>query len=126
MSRRRNENLSNESEEIQNAVLDELVNNDVKSEETLEDNKINNINENEKEQEVKPELNEVQTEVPEIIVGSRVKINNEIGHDMLGKRIHNGVKNYVYTVKAVRPDDYCTIECLACQFTLAKSDLSLQ
>ena len=34
MSRRRNENLSNESEEIQNAVLDELVNNDVKSEET--------------------------------------------------------------------------------------------
>ena len=46
MSRRRNENLSNESEEIQNAVLDELVNNDVKSEETLEDNKINNINEN--------------------------------------------------------------------------------
>ena len=126
MSRRRNENLSNEPKEIQNAVPNELVNNDVKSEETLEDNKINNINEDKKEQDVKPELSEVQTEVPEIIVGSRVKINKEIGHDMLGRRIHNGIKNYVYTVKAVRPDNYCTIECLAYQFTLAKSDLSLQ
>ena len=126
MSRRRNENLSNEPKEIQNAVLNESVNNDVKSEETLEDNKINNINEDKKEQDVKPELSEVQTEVPEIIVGSRVKINKEIGHDMLGRRIHNGIKNYVYTVKAVRPDNYCTIECLAYQFTLAKSDLSLQ
>lgn len=126
MSRRRNENLSNEPKEIQNVVLNESVNNDVKSEETLEDNKINNINEDKKEQDVKPELSEVQTEVPEIIVGSRVKINKEIGHDMLGRRIHNGIKNYVYTVKAVRPDNYCTIECLAYQFTLAKSDLSLQ
>ena len=61
----------------------------------------------------------------EITVKSRVKIKSGVENDMLGRRIHNGIKNYVYTVLAVRNDGYCTIECLTYVFTLSKDNLIL-
>ena len=62
---------------------------------------------------------------PAIQMGSRVKIKSGVSSDMMGRRIHNGIKNYVYTVLAVRSDDYCTIECLTYVLTLHKNDLIL-
>lgn len=57
-----------------------------------------------------------------IKVGDRVKINN-IGMDTVGRRIHLGVKNYVYTVKNIRPDGIACIECLTHIFNVKVSDL---
>ena len=70
-------------------------------------------------------LSQVASEEPTLQIGSKVKINPAIGNDMVGRRIHNGIKNYVYTVKTVRDDGYCTIECLTYVFTLHKNDLNL-
>lgn len=64
-------------------------------------------------------------EEPTIQKGSRVKIKPGIANDIMGRRIHNGIKNYVYTVLAVRTDGYCTIECLTYVFTLPSKDLDL-
>lgn len=132
MTKRRNENLSQEPENVQNKLLDELMNNDVKSENTSENNINNNINVEKQTSEKNVALgNQAKTAtmdepVNEIVVGSKVKLKEHVGHDMLGKRIHNGIKNYVYTVKLIRPDNYCLIECMAYQFTIAKADLDLQ
>ena len=70
-------------------------------------------------------LSQIVNEEPAIVIGSRVKINPSVGNDIVGRRIHNGIKNYVYTVKVVRDDGYCTIECLTYIFTLHKKDLNL-
>lgn len=66
-------------------------------------------------------------EEKEIIVnvGDKVKINPDVSNDMLGRRIHNGVKNYQYTIKNVRPDGYCTLECLTHVFTLNKNEFTV-
>ena len=58
-----------------------------------------------------------------INVGDRVKIKSDVSNDMLGRRIHNGIKNYNYTVKVVRPDNYLIIECLTYVFTLHKDEV---
>ena len=73
----------------------------------------------------------LEVKVPEVKVektlkvGDRVKVNKEIDSDILGRRIHNGIKNYLYTVKNVREDGYVTIECLTYIFTLPVKDLVL-
>jgi len=66
---------------------------------------------------------EVEEQKEELKVGDRVKINPNIGNDIVGRRIHNGIKNYLYTVKNIRDDGYVTIECLTYVFTLNKKDL---
>ena len=58
-----------------------------------------------------------------INVGDRVKIKSDVSNDMLGRRIHNGIKNYNYTVKVARPDNYLIIECLTYIFTLHKDEV---
>lgn len=128
MSRRNEAKLHNSENNIkEDKNISE--NNEIKSEETLENKEINNIKENENTSESKSGLQAetiVMDEPVGIVVGSRVKVKKDVGNDMLGKRIHNGIKNYVYTVKVVRPDGYCTIECMAYQFTLSKEQLDLQ
>lgn len=73
------------------------------------------------------ETNSEPSQVEEITIeiGSKVKIRPDIPNDIMGRRIHNGIKNYVYTVLAVRTDKYCTIECLTYVFTLHQKDLIL-
>lgn len=104
------ENLDTNVEEVQDELSEE-VSNDSKNDiqEPKEDNQVN--------QENKEESKEI------INIGSRVKINPELSNDIVGRRIHSGLKNYVYTVKAVRPDGYATVECMTYVFTVAKSDL---
>lgn len=70
-------------------------------------------------------LSQVISEEPILQIGSRVKINPNVSNDIVGRRIHNGIKNYAYTVKVVREDGYCTIECLTYVFTLHKNDLTI-
>lgn len=132
--RKSNETLSQETPEVQEALLSELTASSEKpvvidmTEEKIEE-PIQNMHL--EVQETKPEdLKEIQEEVKKIEeitnairVGDRVKIKPEVGNDIVGRRIHNGIKNYLYTVKAVRNDGYITIECLTYVFTLSNKDL---
>lgn len=107
-----NETLSNETEEVQNGLLEEIL-----------DNSKNDIQEPTENNQVDIQDNKEQKEI--IHIGSRVKVKPDLSNDVIGRRIHAGLKNYVYTVKAVRPDDYVTIECMTYNFTVAKSDVIL-
>ena len=127
------ETLSRETPQVQEKILSELFGTDVDKKE------IEEVKEEVRE-EVKEEVKEeVREEIPEEVKEEikeevkeeglkpkdRVKINPEIGNDILGRRIHNGIKNYLYTVKNVRADVYVTIECLTYIFTLPAKDLTL-
>ena len=62
-------------------------------------------------------------EVINLKIGDRVRIKEGIGNDMLGRRIHNGIRNYLYKIINIRNDGYCTITCLTHTFTLKLSQL---
>lgn len=93
----------------------------------MEENAENTENIENVEENISSEIKEIHMDEPveteDIIkVGDRVKINN-IGMDTVGRRIHLGVKNYVYTVKNIRPDGIACIECLTHVFNVKVSDL---
>lgn len=116
-----NETLSQETPEVQEAVLKDLV-----GETTATDSEPVTVDMSKEEppKEVQNMHVEVKEEKDEgLKVGDRVKIKPEVGNDIVGRRIHNGIKNYLYTVKNVRDDGYVTIECLTYIFTLNKKDL---
>lgn len=116
-----NETLSQETSEVQEAVLKDLV-----GETTATDSEPVTVDMSKEElpKEVQNMHVEVKKEKDEgLKVGDRVKIKPEVGNDIVGRRIHNGIKNYLYTVKNVRDDGYVTIECLTYIFTLNKKDL---
>lgn len=73
--------------------------------------------------EITPETKIIETE-PEIKENDYVKINADVSNDMLGRRIHSGIKNYNYRVKLVRPDNYLVIECLTYTFILFKTEVT--
>lgn len=76
-------------------------------------------------EEVVEKVEEVaKAEATPIKIGDHVKINNDIEYDMFGKRIHNGIKNYNYTVKLVRVDGYLVVECLTHSFVIKQSDVT--
>lgn len=68
-------------------------------------------------------VSEDTVETTEISVGDKVKVSPHVTSDIVGKSIHNGIRNYTYVVKVVRPDDYCVINCLAYTFTVYKDNL---
>ena len=68
-------------------------------------------------------VEEVKEVVKPIVVGDFVKIKPDVFNDMLGKHIHNGIKNYNYKVKLVRVDGYLVIECLAYSFVLKPEEV---
>lgn len=116
-----NETLSQETPEVQEAVLKDLV-----GETTVTDSEPVTVDMS--KEELPKEVQNMHVEVKEekdegLKVGDRVKIKPEVGNDIVGRRIHNGIKNYLYTVKNVRDDGYVTIECLTYIFTLNKKDL---
>jgi hypothetical protein len=116
-----NEHLSQETPEVQEKLLDEILNteenqeNDVSNQEILGNNQDNLLN----------EIDEVIMEEPvdTFNVGDKVKLKPGVGNDMVGRRIHNGVKNYVYTVHNVRSDGYIGIECLTHYFIVSRDDI---
>ena len=55
--------------------------------------------------------------------GDRVKIKPGIGFDIMGHRIHNGIRNYVYTVRLQRDDNMVIIECLTIILTMKPEDI---
>ena len=114
-----NENLSQESKEVQDKLLKEITDNnqdnDVEPGKEILENQDNLSNEENKE--------DMEEPVNDIVKGDRVKINPKLSNDMLGRRIHNGVKNYVYKVLIVRSDGFCSIECLTHVFCVHKNNL---
>lgn len=102
-----NETLSQETPEVQEKVLEDLLGNQAKEVFIEEPAPV----EPAEEDVLKP--------------GDRVKIKPDVGSDIVGRRIHNGIKNYLYTVKNVRDDGYVNIECLTYVFTLHKKDLDI-
>jgi hypothetical protein len=136
-----NETLSKETEQVQEAVLKDLV-----SEEDTPRKKDIPDADNSVGAEVKTliveepvDLNKVKAEAEkaeaerrkaleverkEIRVGDRVKIKPNVETDTLGRRIHNGIRNYTYNVLAVRPDGFISIECLTYAFLVRKDQVS--
>ena len=131
-----NENLSKETEKVQETVLKDLMNEDVNNSveakvETMTSEKPIDLNEVKAEAEraeqarkkvVEKEIKEVKTN--ELKVGDKVKIKSNVETDMLGRRIHNGIRNYTYNVLAVRPDDFISIECLTYAFLVKKDQVN--
>lgn len=100
------------------------VNEEVQNEEKLDEvqNDLHNdIQEPKENNQVNPGDKETKQEI--INIGSRVKVKPELSNDILGRRVHAGLKNYVYTVINIRPDGYLIIKCLTYQFTVKKSDV---
>lgn len=138
-----NETLSKETEQVQEAVLKDLMSEDAINEITPEkaieaiDEGVEALSEPIVEEPV--DLNEVKAEAEraeaerrkaleaerkEIKVGDRVKIKPNVETDTLGRRIHNGIRNYTYNVLAVRPDGFISIECLTYAFLVRKDQVN--
>lgn len=134
MSRRRNTENSNEQENvIPNNETENTSEVNTETTEPIEENKEIGLEAKEvvMDEPVTPE--EVTAGLAQVVpgsekkfeVGAKVKIHKDVGTDIVGKRIHNGIKNYTYTIQAVRPDSFLTIGCMAYQFTVARKDVDL-
>lgn len=118
MARRRtsiikDETLSQETPEVQEKVLDELLEEPKKD---VENKEINISNKKQKDNVVEPRDNVFN-------INDKVKINSNIENDIMGRRIHNGLKNYTYRVLSVRIDGMLIVECLTHCFTLRPEDV---
>lgn len=133
-----NETLSKETEKVQETLLQDLVGEDATNEITPEkaieaiDKGVEALNE---PVEVKAEVKKAEVkkaekkEVPqpkkdELKVGDRVKLKSDVETDTLGRRIHNGIRNYTYTILAIRPDNFISIECLTYVFLVRKDQVN--
>ena len=105
---------------VNDEITDNTQENDVRPTEEIVENKDNLSNEPAEEIVEEP----VEETINDIAKGDRVKIDPTLSNDMLGRRIHNGVKNYVYTVLNVRPDGFCSVECLTHVFCVHKKHLT--
>ena len=141
-----NETLSKENEEVQEALLSDLTNSDTPTEKDISDAN-NSIGAEIKTLIVDEpvDLNEVKAEAEraeqarkkasetkvvqkpkkdELKVGDVVKLKSDVETDTLGRRIHNGIRNYTYRVLAVRPDGFISIECLTYAFLVRKDQVN--
>ena len=124
---RRRVNMLDESPEVQEKIIENIKNdnqeNEDKQGETLSNNKDNSSKKKNKSNKKEPgDL--TFTSTPEIFkIGDKVKIKPDVSNDMLGRRIHNGVKNYQYKIHNIRDDGYCTVICLTHCFTLKLTQL---
>lgn len=114
-----NETLSTENLEIQEELLKDLVDNQEKQVETgsNENNELNNLL-NEPAEDIMEELGKTNFKN-----GDRVKVKKDINTDTMGRRIHNGLKNYTYTIRTIRPDGVACIACLTHIFNVKLTDL---
>lgn len=112
---RKSETLSSETPEVQEALLGEILDNETPA--IVEDPEAGEI-----------EIKKVEIEKPvkdeDLKVGDKVKINKGVTVDTLGRRIHNGIRNYTYKVLNVRSDDYVSVECLTYAFLVHKTNLT--
>lgn len=119
MGRRRtldvDETLSQETPEVQEELLNEIINPEDKQDNEVEpgennENEMNNLS-------IEEESN------PEIKPGDYVKLNDDVKFDVVGRRIHAGIRNYNYRVLSVRIDGMIIIECLTHCFTVKPTDV---
>ena len=52
-----------------------------------------------------------------------VKLHSDVKFDLLGRRIHAGIRNYNYRVLSIRVDGMLVIECLTHCFTVQPTDV---
>ena len=116
-----NETLSTENPEIQEELLKDLVDNKENEDNpgSNENNELNNLSNEPVEDNVEEPVD------TDFKSGDKVKVNGNTNTDTMGRRIHNGLKNYVYTVRSVRPDGIACVECLTHVFNVKLVDLIL-
>lgn len=110
-----NETLSQEAPEVQEELLEEMI--------KPEDNQDNEVEPGEEQKEEMNNLSIEEEKVEDFKPGDRVKLHNDIKFDLLGRRIHNGIRNYHYRVLSVRIDGMLVIECLTHCFTVKPTDV---
>ena len=119
MGRRRtldvDETLSQETPEVQEELLNEIINPD--------DNKDNEVEQGENKENEMNNLSIEEESNPEIKPGDYVKLNDDVKFDVVGRRIHAGIRNYNYRVLSVRIDGMIIIECLTHCFTVKPTDV---
>ena len=124
-----NETLSKETE--QETVFKDLMSedaiNDITPEKAIDKGvkEVVDLNEVKAEAErAEAERKALEAERKEIRVGDKVKIKPNVETDTLGRRIHNGIRNYTYNVLTVRPDGFISIECLTYAFLVRKDQVN--
>ena len=119
MGRRRtldvDETLSQETPEVQEELLNEIIN--------PEDNQDNEVEQCENKENEMNNLSIEEESNTEIKPGDYVKINEDVKFDIVGRRIHAGIRNYNYRVLSVRIDGMIIIECLTHCFTVKPTDV---
>ena len=119
MGRRRtldvDETLSQETPEVQEELLNEIIN--------PEDNQDNEVEPGENNENEMNNLSIEEESNTEIKPGDYVKINEYVKFDIVGRRIHAGIRNYNYRVLSVRIDGMIIIECLTHCFTVKPTDV---
>ena len=119
MGRRRtldvDETLSQETPEVQEELLNEIIN--------PEDNQDNEVEPGENKENEMNNLSIEEESNTEIKPGDYVKLNEDVKFDVVGRRIHAGIRNYNYRVLSVRIDGMIIIECLTHCFTVKPTDV---
>lgn len=119
MGRRRtldvDETLSQETPEVQEELLNEIIN--------PEDNQDNEVEPGENNENEMNNLSIEEESNPEFKPGDYVKLNEDVKFDVVGRRIHAGIRNYNYRVLSVRIDGMIIIECLTHCFTVKPTDV---
>ena len=119
MGRRRtldvDETLSQETPEVQEELLNEIIN--------PEDNQDNEVKPGENKENEMNNLSIEEESNPEFKPGDYVKLNDDVKFDVVGRRIHAGIRNYNYRVLSVRIDGMIIIECLTHCFTVKPTDV---
>ena len=110
-----NETLSQENNKVQEELLEEIIN--------PEDNQENQV---EPGEEQKEEMNNLSIEEEKVEIfepGEIVRLKPDVKFDLLGRRIHAGLKGYNYRILSIRVDGMLVIECLTHCFTVQPTDV---
>lgn len=111
------ETLSKETPEVQEKLLEEIIETDNSQENEVEPVLT--------EEQKKDNLSNEETKIPGFKPGDHVKLHKDIKFDLLGRRIHEGLRNYQYRILSVRVDGMLIIECLTHCFTVQPKDVDL-
>lgn len=110
-----NETLSQETPKVQEELLEEIIN--------PEDNQENQVEPGEEQKEEMNNLSIEEEKVENFEPGEIVKLKPDVKFDLLGRRIHAGLKGYNYRILSVRVDGMLVIECLTHCFTVQPTDV---